>query len=46
LSPAALLIRFKDWWRQDYPSCRQWHVQARDDFKFRAGDQWRDEERR
>lgn len=40
----ALMLRFKDWWRHDYPRSREWHKHATQAFKFRAGDQWKDED--
>src|SRR6266478_1891273 len=45
LDSDALLLRFRDWWKQDFPRCKEWHAQAIEDFKFRAGDQWDDEDR-
>src|SRR6266550_1035193 len=40
----ALMVRFKDWWRQDIPRAKKWHHEAVEDFKFRAGDQWKEED--
>jgi len=45
LSPDALFIRIKEWWREDYPDCKIWHNEAKTDFKFRAGDQWPDDDK-
>src|SRR4029077_435209 len=39
-----LLIRIKNWWRQDQPHCASWHTEAKLDFAFRAGDQWPEED--
>jgi Phage P22-like portal protein len=39
-----LLIRIKEWWREDQPHCKQWHTEAKLDFAFRAGDQWKAED--
>lgn len=39
-----LLIRIKNWWRQDQPHCALWHTEAKQDFAFRAGDQWPEED--
>src|SRR5215475_4069806 len=46
LTPDQLLVRIKDWWRIDYPSCKRWHSEARTDFDFRAGEQWPEEDKR
>src|SRR5215813_2373257 len=45
LSPDALLIRFKEWWREDFPDCKKWHGEAKTDFDFRAGGQWPDDDK-
>jgi len=45
LDPAAMMARFKSWWKQDSAHCSPWHKRARDDFAFVAGDQWRQEDR-
>jgi len=42
LNLEELLLRFKAWWREDQPHCKQWHIEAKKNFKFRAGDQWAD----
>src|SRR5262245_38054462 len=41
-----LLLRFKDWWREDQPHCKLWHSEAKEDFGFRAGDQWPEEDKK
>src|SRR5262245_59744457 len=46
LTPDELLIRVKEWWAIDYPSCKKWHKEARLDFDFRAGEQWPEEDKR
>jgi hypothetical protein len=46
LTPDQLLIRFKDWWRSDYPGAKKWHKEARLDFDFRAGEQWPAEDKK
>lgn len=37
-----LLLRIKKWFGEDAPHCRKWHKEAKDDFDFRAGEQWPD----
>src|SRR5260221_520603 len=46
LTPDELLIRIKEWWRDDYPKCKLWHTEARTDFDFRAGNQWPEEDKK
>jgi len=45
LDSDALLLRFKDWWRQDLPRAKSWHTTAAEEFEFRSGDQWPDDEK-
>jgi hypothetical protein len=45
LDPEKLLLRIKEWWREDYPHCSKWHEGAKKDFKIRSGDQWPDEDK-
>lgn len=39
-----LLIRFKGWFREDAEHCKPWHEEARDDFDFKSGKQWSEED--
>jgi len=41
-----LLLRVKDWFLDDGPHCRKWHTVAKEDFAYRAGDQWPEEDKR
>ena len=45
LNADELLIRIRSWWREDYPACKEWHSEAKEDFRFRSGDQWPDEDK-
>src|SRR5262245_41008939 len=41
----ALLIRVKGWFKEDGPHCRQWHTLAMEDYRYRAGDQYDNEDK-
>lgn len=44
LPPEAMLRRLKQWWRLDHAHSAQWRKQAKADFEFVAGEQWRQED--
>jgi hypothetical protein len=40
------LAPYKAWYREDLAKAQKWRKEAREDFRFRDGDQWSDEDRR
>lgn len=40
-----LLVQAKQDWRRTYTHWRKWRVDAKEDFNFRAGNQWHDEDK-
>ena len=46
LGDEELFLRLKDWFKASSEAIDPWREQAREDYAFRAGDQWSDEEKK
>jgi hypothetical protein len=45
LNPEELFSRFKDWYEDDSEHLRKWREEAKEDYAFRALDQWSEKDR-